>query len=788
MPTHTLTQSPESFRTLSPSGKAPKSRIPSASVAQTKFMLWKDAAKGRHEKAAVINGMFDGNPPFRRDKRRQAGQDWMANFNTLEGASRKDAAKAPYYDIFASTKTYFEAHTTKDNPDGADADKASRIITDEFDKLLKAWPAFDLNVWMMLDDFIKFNKGFFWWPRVDSWRFRVVPWHRIYFPEGYSVDIDEWEEFAIEHEFAITKLWEFVEDERAARAAGWNRDMVIDAIRHAVPEWHEDDPIETQRKLKESVYEPNALKATVHAASLFVKEFDGSWSRMMVPVFQDGEESVSNSNPTSRIDRAIQKGRENDSLPKLSDNDYLYFKQEVGADLTEILVTFFFEVHDGSLNALEGLGKKITPLMQAKDRICCGIADNTIMRQRVILQQKTASSVIKGGLVRVGSMIATIPPGFEAVTAQLFGDIEGSIAVNADFDRRLDANTGIYRPSFEKPQGNPESATAASLRFGQATVLSNSAVNRFESQLDRMGQELFRRATLENLPTTKDPGIRAAKRFQKALSDRGVSRAQLEEIVEDRLVLAVRAIGNGSPVMRQQMVQSLAPVSAYMGQRGLANWLDDYVAAFGGQTKVDRYFPDSDRSEEPSQDDWEATRENNDMQQGAPPLLTGEQNHEIHAMRHLQAGIQAVQAVEQGADPSIAFTFLQLAIPHIAEHAAKIPREDRRKMIEQGLKQLEQAAGQIQKMLQDQARQQQEASRLSFEQQMKAQDLQADIARKDAKNQHQMSTKQSQAEHAQAVADAKTAAEIRRKDVQTAAEIQRQTAAAAATERNGDGE
>lgn len=749
------------LETISEDGKVPKSRLNSATTASALFGTWWDSAQPRFEKGAIIYGIFDGNPPFSRSKRRVQGQSWQPNFSTLEAQSRKDAAKAPYYDLFSSVEHYANAITTKDNPDGLDSSSASRKTTVLFHKMLKRWNAFDLAMWVMLDSFIGFNKGFFWWPNEDSWRFRNVPWNRMFFPEGYSVDIDEWEEFGILHEFPVTKLWEMCD----SGLAGWNQEAVIKCIRNAVPQWKDDDPISVQRRLKESVYEPNAIGRTVCAASVFAKEFDGSWTRMMVPFDRGTRTAPTHYENESQMERQMRQRKREYEETKLGEDDWLFYKQNIGEELSHVIAPFFFEVNDGSLNALEGLGKKISPLMQAKDRLACGIVGNAIMRQQILLQGQTASSTPKAGLVQIGGGIAYIPAGYQAQTSQIFGDIEGSLAVNNDFDRRLDTNTGIYRPQFEKPQGNPESATAASLRFGQATVLSNSAVNRFEMQLDLFFFEIFRRAVKEDLPNDKkDKGIQEALRFQKELKKAGVSRKQIEDILENRAITATRPIGNGSPIMRQQSVQNMSPIVPYLGQRGLNQWLKDFTAAFGGFSKVEAYFPKEDEQDEPSFSDWEANNENNDMQQGAQPLFTGEQDHETHAIRHLMAGFGAIQAVQQGADPTTAFLFLQIALPHIAEHAQKIPRESKRKQIEQGMQQLQKGFNAVQKAVEQQRDQRQQQSNLTFDQQLSMQETRFKLDERAAKTNQQLQQKAQKFEQDQTLEEARTRAEINRKN------------------------
>ena len=137
-----------------------ETRVKSARQALSMFRLWKDASKGRHQKARVVQGMFDGEPPYSQEKRDKAGKGWLANFNSLEAASRRDAAKVPYFSLFAQNETYFKVKTKVDEKEGLSADDAGRVMEEVFDEVLKEWDAYEMQFETMLDDFIAFNKGF----------------------------------------------------------------------------------------------------------------------------------------------------------------------------------------------------------------------------------------------------------------------------------------------------------------------------------------------------------------------------------------------------------------------------------------------------------------------------------------------------------------------------------------------------------------------------------------------------------------------------------------------------
>lgn len=792
-PTAPLPDTPLALQTLSPSGKPPKRRIATPGDARSIFWVLKDSNRVRLENARVIQAMFDGAPPYNPVKRRQLGQAWMPNFNSLEGQSRLEAAKTPFYDLFSSTPTFAEIECTEGTPD-LDATECSNIVTAEFQKLLDSYSGFHLEMWTMLTDYIGFNRGFLWYPNPETPRFRRIPWSRVLFPDGTSCNPDEWDCFVVEQHWPVHRLWK----EATLGLPGWDREAVVRAIRAAVPDDLArgngyDDPMRLQQALRDNDLWLSSRSAKVHTGSIYVREFDGSWSCMMVEVDQgNGQKPAPGGVATSRVDRAsgalTPETAASGNYPVVA----LYTRDKLAKSLSHIMQPFIFEANDGSINELSGLGKRIVSLVQASDRMLNEMVGNAFMSSTIVLKAQTGGGQHKTATVRLGGGICTLPPNYEVVPGNsLFGNMEGTLGMSSHLANVLDRNTGIYRPQFEKPRGNPESATAANIRFSQATVLTNSAVNRFYVQLDQLVAELLRRASQSVPSTSPDPGVRDIAAFQQACKERGVPR----KVIESAVARATRAIGNGSPVMRQQVMAQLAQLVPFMGPRGLLNWKRDYATAQAGSRAALRYFPVEDTAKVPTRDDWDASQENADMNQGNQAVFAEWQNSEIHAQVHLAAGFAAVQAVvEGGADPATPFTFLQTAMPHIAEHISKVPREQVRKELEAAYQQLGKGFQQVMQAAQKQLEQQGQQQQLSFEQQLKMQELQADVQLKQVKNQEQMRQRQERhqldmqqkqqqaATEAQgkqqqaALADATTAADVTRKAAQTQADIEMQRA------------
>jgi hypothetical protein len=740
------------LKTIDAEGQAPKSRLSDANIAQQIYWNTHQANLGRNNYGAYLQGICDGNPPYRQSSLRTGGQGWRANFSTRESKSRKDAAKTPYYDLFSSGPTYASVNTSV--RDRISASDASGVITEEFDRMMKSWIGFDMNVWTMLDCFVGFGRGWLFWPRAEDWHFKRIPWWKVRFPDGADVDPEEWDMFTIQHNYAPVNLNKYIREPEVAGAGGWNVKRVREAIRNATPydPQSTQDMMAVQQMIADQDIQIMYRSNTVQAASVFVKEFDGTWSRMIV-----------------------ETGKTSNTDVELGADDWLYYKRGVAQSVHELIAPFIFEVETGSINGLGGILELITDQVKIKNRLRCEEVNNAFLRSTVLLQASNASSRVKSGMITVGGGVTLIPEGMSIQQSSVIGDIQSAEFLDQAMTRELDVNTGVFRPQQEKPAGNPEPLGTTQLRYAQASVLTNSAVNRFQQQMDWFLSEVYRRAIIDH-SDSKQPALKAAREFQKRCKDRGVTREQLEKTV----VKAVRVVGNGSPAMRSQLTAELGSVAPQFGQRGRLNWLKDFVAARGGQTKVERYLPVEDEQDIATQQDREALQENAVVKIGSPVVVVENDDHIVHLRRHFEAAFAALEAAQQGAPPDEAASFIQGILPHIAEHIGLVTDSNAQKEAVQLYKQLDgdfkKLVAAIEQNKPDPEQQQQVLTDI----QLKQMDTQARIEDRNMKTQASLQDKERKTQQSLAINALKTRQGMELADATTAAKIRRENATAMA--------
>jgi len=650
------------METLSEKGTPPKSRIATASdasqIAETIIYAGQERSRGDAEK----RGMFDGNPPYNRSKLKQEAQAWRANVNFLEGKAASSAALVPYYDLFAGAKYYAQVRTNQGNEE--DKQYWSEVITEEFDRMLKRYDGFDFNMQQMFTDLVRYGKGLLMWSDTTSWFFKCVPHHKAHVPNGTDAYSGNLEVLVIRQQYQVHELFAYIEDRELATEIGWDVQGVIDVIIRALPEVYGDantryDYEWLQQRIKDRDLYQGVRSSTVPVRHVLVREFSGKVSHFIVEAYR-GEPKKS----AQSADKTIDPGK------------FLFQSIDRFDGFNQCVAVFFLETSDGSWNGAQGLGHDIFSAMALKDRVKCAAVDLMFLRTGVNLQAQNANSAQKANLIRFGP-VNILPPGFNVQQATILGDTQDPIAVDRYLDEVIANNTGVFRQRAEQPTGNPRTAREVTLQYQSEATLSNSQVTRFYTGLDKVYWEIYRRASSPNLSEKdKCPAVQMALEFQRRCEKRQVP---MKAIVDVDSVEAYRNAGNGSLFMRQQNLQTTLTFYPMLPEDGKQNFLNYALASINGQSMAELFNPPRSKLKLPDDQMAMAMLENAAINSGAPVQWTPSQNDVIHAQTHLQAGAEAANSLQQGADPHKVAAFMEGLGTHIAVHLQNLEKNPNRK-------------------------------------------------------------------------------------------------------------
>lgn len=718
-------------------GNPPESRIESASSVSSlvEQMIHSDNERARVR--AKVKGLVDGNPPYSPAKLRATGQSYRANVNFREAEAFFSISLTAFYDIFSETPTYATVRTSH----GTDSERSvwSRIITEEFDRLQKKDREFDYTMQLSQHEMVLFGIGPLTFENPTSWKARAIKAGDLLIPENTRSNTSDWEVAVVRRSYQAHEIYRFIRDEAAAQKVGWNVDAVRQAIINSGPEefrkqhsweWH-------QQRIRNNDLHYSAQCSVVKTAHVFVREYPKA-----------GE-------PEGRISCFIVL---EDSQHESS--DFLYKKIGKYGDWDEVIHPMYYDKGDGQHHSVKGLGVKMFPVIELKNRQKCQMIDIAAVSSSILLQPQTPESAQQVNLVNMGPL-TVLPYNYNVVQRQFSGVVEAPISIDRELENVMQSNLSQYRQRLDKPQGNPKTATEVQAIIQQASVLGKTQIARYYQQLDRFFAERYRRASNSNT-TDKD-----VIEFQKRVLERGVPKEALTKI---DYVEASRNYGQGSAFLRLQTLAGLMQISGQLSESGRNALLRDYVAALAGQQQVGRYIAEPDKDIYTQDQIAEANIENAVMQTGNPVIITASQNHVLHAQTHLAKGAEMAQAIQEGANPQPIAEYFGLLIPHTEEHLAQLSADPARKAETKQLqKQLDdligfanEVANQIsQQMEQEAAAQQQAAAGPSLDEQLQIARMEREESRRDLELQAEIERNNRKLDAEIAAMDAKTAASIR---------------------------
>ena len=732
------------LETINENGKAPETRIADAASAREIFQKLIMADQLRNVTRAKLRGLVDGNPPYNPAELRRNNQAFRTNVNFRESEAFLTLAMSAFYDVFAEVPTYANIRTAYGN----DMDKReewSKIITEEFDRLQKMDKDFDYLMQLSQREMVLIGDGPLIFEDSTDWRCKAIMATDLLVPDGTKSNVSDWKVAAVRTRMGVDDLFEKIQDEEAARAAGWNVDYVRQRIRAAMPEPYRSgvqyDWEFFQRQLRSNDITFSARSEVVLMCHIFYKEFDGQISHVIID--------------------------ERDS------EDFMYKKLRRFSRWEQVIHPMYYDRGDGEHHGVKGLGIKMLQAMELKNRLRCSMVDSAFARTQILFRPLNPNALSKTSVVQQGPY-AILPPDYEVIQQNIAGVLDAPMAVNADLENVLQGNLSQYRQSLNKPSGNPRTATEVQAIVAQQSAIGKTQLSRYYNQLDSFFEERYNRASNPNLnPITKSD--KDAIEFQRRCKERGVP---VQAMIDIDYVEATRTVGQGSQFAKQQLLGTLLGLSGSLPEGGKINLLKDYIAAQVGQQMVDRYLPTQMQSARVQDQAALAVLEHSSLRQGNMAIVTDTQNHIVHIDTHLAAANEAAASLQQGGNPQEIVLFLQGIGQHVQQHLQRLSTDpSRRQQVDayaQQLQMLSQTIEQLGQLIQEQAQamaQQQQAMAIQQGVDPKTAVLNAEVQSKIARqNAETMANIQRQ--------NTKAMADLSRRNAKTTADIQRANATA----------
>lgn len=749
------------------SGEAPKCRVCDVDSARSIYLALKKADEGSSKNRALVDGMFNGTPPFNSNDLREVGQSDRTNLDFGEAAALKDQALAGYYDLTSSVDRLARVKTTFGTTE--QAAEWNEIISEEFHNTLREWSEFEFNHQRLSDYFVSHGVGVAYFENESDWRYRVTGFNEFRLPRGTRASEAEIEVAVLDRDFRPDELYGFIRDPEVAASLGWDITTVHEALKRScaqdstasLGDW---ERLELELKNNDILY-GTAKGKVVKVVHMWVKEFTGRVTHLIF----------------------LQE-----PLPSDSDTgkETFLFRHENRFDSpTSCFVTFTYGVGNGTYHGIRGLGFRIYPHIQVLNRLRCGMVDGALLSSSLIVQPSDSSSRALDDLtLTYYGPYALFPPGLKIVDKAVPNLQQNIVPVIQDMAAQMSNNTGAYQTNVTNADQKSRTAFEVRSQLQKEAVLTSSSINLFYRPWKRLLSEVFKRISRRDY-ASNEPGGKEALAFRTRCLKRGVPTEAIYRVTQ---VEPVRAIGYGSPQMRMAAIDETMSIIGSFDEAGQNNLIRDRVAARFGAEAVDRYVPPTKADLRPPIDYKIAVLENATMVEGnSIPVSPGE-NHFIHAGVHLQALDGLDEATAQGRNnPSEALLALQQLLPHTAQHVGALSRDLVRKdqvaLMRQRVQQIGASTKRLEDALVAQAQDQQnaqqaeaqrqqtaqaaeyaamkqklaETQQLTPEAQQKLQERRADMQMKLEKHQVDLGVKDAIARQKLAIEDAKGAAKIR---------------------------
>jgi hypothetical protein len=542
------------LKTLSPTGKAPKTRITDQnglfSIYQSLYMADEQGARDR----ARIMDMFDGAAPYDPVALRRLGQSYRANLNFGEAGADLEKALTSYNDLITSVDRLINVKTRFG--DESQREEYASIIAEEFTRLLtKDWSSFYFKQQLLSYYFVAQGLGVAYFEDERNWQWTVCPIGDFFMPRGTPATEDKVEFAAVRRIFLVHELYQYIENPKVAEEAGWNVDAVREAIRNATSTYPNDglNWEELQRQLKSNdLYFSYVRAKEIHVIHYYVREFDGTYSHAIG--LRDGS------------------------------GDFLFKKLHRFKTASEAFHIFTYGIGNGLYYSIRGLGYKIFPHIQMTNRLRCAMADGAMLQTSVLLQPQSAEDVSKMTMAYSGPL-SFLPPGLNVVQTQYPNLAANVQPIVNEMAMVRQSNTGSYRTQMNAPTGNPRTATEVEAQVANEAILTTNSMNLFYVPWGRLLREQFRRLQRDTWVPGEE-GSEGAIKFRTRLEERGVPWEAVKAVYD---VDAVRAVGLGSPAARLSAFNEFMQMLPRFDELGQVNAIRDRVAARVGYDQVDRY-------------------------------------------------------------------------------------------------------------------------------------------------------------------------------------------------------
>ncbi|MDE2102730.1 MAG: hypothetical protein KGL39_36130 [Patescibacteria group bacterium] len=597
----------------------------------------------RQQSFAQIRNQIEGGRPFDPDALHASGEDWRTNVNFNDARAAFHRVSLPYWKMVHEVPQTISVKIHDTDPQ---AEAWNDIFARNFDRFLDDWgPSYFKEFSGMADDYVMYGPAHVMWEDENTPRYKWMPSIQIMLPKRTKSDIATWELICYKAELPAPELLKHIRDDKKAKDAkdaGWNPDMIRQAIKLAAP-----GPAQTR------YFDPNYWQDMIVSNDLVI---GGVWPPVAVIHL------LAKSADAKHIRHYIFT--EKSDVP-----DYIYEADEGVDEFRKLMGTVFSSFgSNGLYHAIKGFGVMNYYYATVINRTKCRMIDSATfgMGMNFVADDDTPAEVPP---VENYSIINKFPKGL----TQLQWYPQGLQSAN-ELLSILTQNQNENNFTYNEPQKDIADTKTAR----QAVILSNIANEMSTASsaifLSQLGGNIFAECVRRLVQKSDD---KDAKKFKERCILQGVPDKLFTDLQNEKVEMTVKAGASptmSSPAAREQIGQALMSQIYPLPDSNKRAIIEFRTASLTGADGIKQFLLPIGSASDPRAR-REAIMENADMAQGIvlgdPPSFGVDPSdaHVEHADEHLKPLEAICQQVQQKQPIDHGHMIaLQLTLPHCQQH------------------------------------------------------------------------------------------------------------------------
>lgn len=630
-------------------------------------MKWMDLPRG--ENRALINSLFNGDPPYTANEQKQ--NNISTNVNFLEATKIGHDARRQFENAFMLSDKFF---TVQLNYGPAyKRYEWSQVVTQEINRVMKSNRYYFEVLQSIFASLVLHGIGPSVWFDRQRWYPDMVGIEDVLLPSNSLRTMENVSHFAIYKQFTAAQLWNLTHGVRVDPA--WNMPLVDRCIK-----WAMDQPGQT------------FTNAELWSAEKQVerdKQDSGMYSNDTIPtidcwdfMFFDSENKASGWNRRIILDTPNPSGAEIPATSFLEGrNEYLFNsgRRKYASKIDELI---HFQFGDTSAvapfryHSVRGIGFLLYAVCHLQNRLRCKFTDSQfehLLQYFRVANPEDAERLTKVDLIDKG----IIPEGLNFMPASDRWQVDGGLVqMGMQMNRQtMSDNTASFTQDFDfnsDRKNVEETATRTMAKVNASAAMIGSMLGMAYEYQTFQFREICRRFCI---PNSRDPDVRRAR---VNILRQGVPEEALKSECWD--VEPNRVLGSGNEMLAQAMADKLLGIRPMLDPEPQREALHIYIATTSKNSKLaNRWVPMEKAG---------VSDARHDAQLAAGPLMMGLEVEIKTGMNHIDYVEALIKAVatkihEIESTGSMAtkaeITGLSNTMAHIAKHIEIIAQDETQK-------------------------------------------------------------------------------------------------------------